>query len=142
MLGWHRENAHAHSTLEAKRGAQTGRVYQGRTLGTEVRRAQPALLSFPEGPGALPDARTRLDRYRMSGTIIQQLLDSLYGSMVAYSQATIRHPLEDAVWAYNEVMGIDGLVRAVAERYGFLLAPDEDADLGFINAITTAGQQQ
>lgn len=135
MLGWHRENAHAHSQLEPKRNARSGRVVSGMTLGVQPDRAQPELLPRPEGPGASLGSKSRLDRYRHSGDLIQKMLNHLYGSLEAYVRAGEPHPLEAAVWAYNEVMGIDGLVRAVAERYGFVLDPEEDADLGFISAI-------
>lgn len=99
-------------------------------------RAQPPLLDQPEGPGAFTPVDTRLQRYQRSGPIIQELLDHIYRFQGGFVSATVRSPWEDPIWAYNDVMGIDGLVRAIADRYQLVLDSDEDADIAFIDAIT------
>lgn len=87
----------------------------------------------------MPDIRFYVDRlYRFRHSVdplIQGLLLMIYGTEHNYSLNLNRSPLEELLLAYNQVMGIDGLVRALASANDIGINGYNDADVGFVTEI-------
>ena len=124
-----------------------------KSLGKEIMREEPDLkkikpdvtrseVFFYLTRGFLPNypnIRDQIDRiYELRHFVapfIRGLLMQIYGSERNYAMNPDYSPLEELLLAYNQVMGIPGLVTALASANDMNITGYDDADIGFITEI-------